>query len=105
MFESHFYELAILCVRSINLQVFKSWDSIVKDVVVYDSAFGSTLPGIHNLSIACICYDIGVSAFLNVGIVILRESDASKVTLRELLKLPVEYIPHSSALKSISSDL
>ena len=54
MFENHFYELAVLCERSVNLQVIKSGDSIAQDVVVSGSAFGSTLPEIRNLAIAYI---------------------------------------------------
>ena len=42
--------------RSVNLQVIKSGDSIAQDVVVSGSAFGSILPEIRNLAIACICY-------------------------------------------------
>jgi len=42
--------------RSVNLQVIKSGDSIAQNVVVSDSTFGSILPKIRNLAIACICY-------------------------------------------------
>jgi len=40
--------------RNVNLQVIKSGDSIAQDVVVSGSAFGSILPKIRKLSIACI---------------------------------------------------
>jgi hypothetical protein len=54
MFENHFYELAVLCERNVNPQVIKSGDSIAQIVLVSGSAFGSILPGICNLAIACI---------------------------------------------------
>jgi hypothetical protein len=55
MFENHFYELAVLCVRGVNLQVIKSGDPFAQGVVVSDSAFGSKLPGISNLNLAIAC--------------------------------------------------
>ena len=58
MFENHFYELAVLCERSVNLQVIKSGNSIAQDVVVSVSALGSILPKIRNLAIACIINQI-----------------------------------------------
>ena len=56
MFENLFYCLLVLYERSVNLQVIKTGDSIVQDVVVSGSAFGSILREIRNLAIACICY-------------------------------------------------
>ena len=51
--------------RSVNLQVIKSGDSIAQDVVVSDSTFGSILPEIRNLAIACIWSVFPVAVFTN----------------------------------------
>ena len=69
-----------------NLQVIKSGDSIAQDVVVSGSAFGSILSEISNLTIACICYDTGISRFLNILVVIIIKAGAHKcyITLQSL---------------------
>ena len=54
MFENLFYDILVLYELSVKFQVIKSGDSIAQNVVVSDSTFGSILPEIRNLAIACI---------------------------------------------------